>query len=355
MDSKEFFEGNLEWRVGLERNIMKASHVDKLIGQIYDEINNLKINFPYSNQEFTYCFRGEAKDYGNTKLTPTLFREKLLGDKLPDKELINLITDYKIADSEQLQSLSKAIEGQHFLALSRLLDITFSILPAIFFAASSKKEEDGYVYIFRFPKTYSPSSSYIVEYYEQLIGDKIFPYYHNFKVLSHTQSNNRIKSQSGGFILFPGTKMKNISENYYGKVVVKSDEKSGILEELDNYFNINESTIYPEKDKKSDLIKKRLYLISNDTIKVEEGNKFYKSEVMEALERIKFEIVGLLNSGRQKKEILRILRREERDLLSYISCSRNKFNMENHEEDLRYESELKQYVKTEMNKWKLGI
>ena len=54
---------------------MKASHVDKLIGQIYDEINNLKINFPYSNQEFTYCFRGEAKDYGNTKIAKDVIEQ----------------------------------------------------------------------------------------------------------------------------------------------------------------------------------------------------------------------------------------------------------------------------------------
>lgn len=330
--------------------------LNKIINGIYCEIEKMKERFPYSDQEFTYCFRGEAEDYGKTKLTPTLFREQLLEGRWPDKELINLITDYKIAESEQVSSLAKAIEGQHFLALSRLLDITFSILPAIFFASSSGGQNDGYIYIFQFPKTYSPSSNYITEYYENLIEGRIVPYYQNFKVLSHTQSNDRIKSQSGGFILFPGSVIKAIPEAYYSRVLVKGSDKKSILEELDSYFNINESTIYPEKDKKRELIKKRLYLISDDKRKVDGRFEFYKLEVQEALNRIRFEISSSRCSEEYaEKDILRFLRREERDLLSYISNIKKKITHKDEMSSIDYENQLRSLVKDEFKKWKLGL
>lgn len=287
--------------------------LQKIIEKIYSKIEEFEDKD--DNQEFTFCFRGEAEDYKATKLTPTLFREKKIGGSIPDKELINLITDYKIVDDKNLNPLSKAIEGQHFLALSRLLDITFSILPSIFFASSSAKDKDGYIYIFRFPKAYSPSSNYINKYYEKLINGEIEPYYQNFKVLSHIQSNSRIKSQSGGFILFPGQKIKRIPNNYYKSYKIEAKDKDEILKELDIFFNINESTIYPEKDKKRDLIKKRLYSISKDDIFIENSN-FYKQEIDTALERISFEIHSSLEVDRKK--ILRLLRKESRNLEEYV-------------------------------------
>lgn len=244
------------------------SCIVKIIKEMYTKIQELKS--PFSNYEgnFTYCFRGEGADYGESKLTPTLFRSYLVTERKIDKELLNLISDYNISEPDQLRPLSKAIEGQHFIELSRLLDVTFSILPALFFACSSNEDNDGFVYIFQFPKTYSPSSSYINEYYEKIIENEIIPYYQNFKVLSHVQSNERIKLQSGGFILFPGERIKPIPESYYRKICIDKALKKKILEELDNFYNINMSTIYPEKDKKKDLIKKRLSLMKeNLTIK----------------------------------------------------------------------------------------
>lgn len=292
--------------------------VQKTIEEIFKKIQDLQNNYSPSPYEFTYCFRGEAQDYGETKLTPTLFREKGFGGKLPDKELINLITDYRISDADNISSLSKAIEGQHFLALSRLLDVTFSILPSIFFAASSSFEENGYVYVFQFPKTYSPNSSYINDYYEQLITREIVPYYQNFKVLSHTQSNERIKSQSGGFILFPGSEIKPMPEIYYKKVEIKSSDKKDILDELDAYFNMNESTIYPEKDKKRELIRKKLHTISSDIKNKDNKISFYEAEIEETLVRINFECSALKRAGKSGIDLKRILKRELRDLIGYI-------------------------------------
>ena len=274
-----------------------------------------------------------------------------------DKELLNLISDYNISEPDQLRPLSKAIEGQHFIELSRLLDVTFSILPALFFACSSNEDKDGFVYIFQFPKTYSPSSSYINEYYEKIIENEIIPYYQNFKVLSHIQSNERIKLQSGGFILFPGDRIKPIPESYYRKICIDKSLKKEILEELDNFYNINMSTIYPEKDKKKDLIKKRLSLMKENLKIKNKDSFFYESEIEDALNRIKFELKFLLNENNKEEveilRILRILRKEKLELVNYIDdieiIRLSEFELN------QYKENLKNIVLTEIERWEFMI
>ena len=326
----------------------------KLIDEMYKMIQELKSPFLNQESNFTYCFRGEGADYGETKLMPTLFRTYLARERKIDKELLNLISDYNISEPDRLKPLSKAIEGQHFIELSRLLDVTFSILPALFFACNSNKEKDGFVYIFQFPKTYSPSSSYINEYYEKIIENEIIPYYQNFKVLSHVQSNERIKLQSGGFILFPGDRIKPIPESYYRKICINKDDKKIILEELDNFFNINMSTIYPEKDKKKDLINKRLSLMKENLQIKNKNNIFYEFEIEDALNRINFEISFLLNENqKQKVEILRILRKEEVELVKYIDEIKL-INLANNEIN-EYKDNLKNSVIKEFDRWKFLI
>lgn len=115
--------------------------------------------------------------------------------------------------------------------------------------------------------------------------------------------------------MFPGQKIKRIPNNYYKSYKIEAKDKDEILKELDIFFNINESTIYPEKDKKRDLIKKRLYSISKDDSFLE-NNNFYKQEIDTALERISFEIHSILEVD--KKKILRLLRKERRNLEEYV-------------------------------------
>lgn len=57
------------------------SCIVKIIKEMYTKIQELKS--PFSNYEgnFTYCFRGEGADYGESKLTPTLFRSYLVTEK----------------------------------------------------------------------------------------------------------------------------------------------------------------------------------------------------------------------------------------------------------------------------------
>lgn len=306
--------------------------IENKIREIYEEIDNLKKSL--DEDEYIYCFRGESADYGATKLTPTLFRNKITEGALPDRELINLIADYQISDPNITSNLARAIEGQHFIALSRLLDISFSIIPALYFACSDNGKKDGYVYIFRFPTAFSPSSSYINTYYDKMITGQIIPYGNNFKVLSHMQSNERIKSQSGGFILFPGDEAIQIPDLYYSKILVHADEKENILSELDLYFGMNESIVYPQKDSKRNLILKKLNLISKELNVFESKEYFYAIEIEEAIERIRFEITTLLmkktDKTFNKEHLLRVIRKEKHELFDYLmklSLSDNDFDI----------------------------
>ena len=234
-----------------------------------------------------------------------------------------MISDYKIVKNKELSNLSKAIEGQHFLELSRLLDITFSILPAIYFASSSNEKENGVVYIFKFPEAFSPSSSYINAYFDNIIERKRIPYNQNFRVLSHTQSNERIKSQSGGFILFPGNNKKNIPELYYETVEISCDAKEILLKELDSYFGINEAVLYPEKDKKKKIVKDGLKKLSRDRVSIKDDFSFYEIEIHNALTRLEYEINRIDN---QKSSIVRtnnvykkrFLRKAVSDIKAYL-------------------------------------
>ena len=115
--------------------------------------------------------------------------------------------------------------------------------------------------------------------------------------------------------MFPGQKIKKIPNNYYKSYKIEAKDKDKVLKELDIFFNINESTIYPEKDKKRDVIKKRWYSISKDDSFLENSN-FYIQEIDTALERISFEIHSRLEVDR--KNILRLLRKERRNLEEYV-------------------------------------
>lgn len=279
------------------------------------------------------CFRGESIDYGDTKLMPSLFRND--SGILLEKELIELLSDYDIPQSKDNTKLSKTIAGQHFLQISRLLDITFSILPALYFA-SDNQEDDGFVYTFVFPESFSPNSDYLNHYYDSLVANEFFPYSKDFKVITHSYNNERLKMQSGGFILFGGEAFSKIPEEYYCEPTrILAEDKVTIRAQLSKYFNLNESTIFPEKDKRKDPIMERLSYIKRNR-----SNKgdFLDVELEYCFRRIEFE-----TSLKQEdpKKILRFLRKEKANLFTYI--------------DKNYKSESEKYKKRKIIEDKFTI
>ncbi|WP_062532827.1 FRG domain-containing protein [Jeotgalibaca dankookensis] len=287
----------------------------KYINKVIENIDTLKKQvFKFSNDDPIICFRGESRDYGETKLTPSLFR--ISNGAYLDVDLINLLSDYDIPNSLEKSLLAKTISGQHYVQTSRLLDITFNMLPSLYFATEDY-DVDGYIYSFVFPESFSPNSEYLNFYYDKIVNQEFFPRQNDFKVITHSYSNERIKSQNGGFILFSGTNFNEIPEEYYNKpILIEAKEKEKIRNELETYFNITESTIYPEKDKRKSIIEKKL---SNATYKPKIKNEEYRRiELNYYLRRISFEINLKASNSTPKKELLRILRSEKNSIENYI-------------------------------------
>lgn len=296
--------------------------IENKIGRYMDEITE-KVNMLikrqecYGDIESLIAFRGESSDFKETKLMPSLFRNLDYIDK--ENYLFELLKDYDFFEKNSKSHIEQAIESQHYLAISRLLDISFSILPALYFACNDAKDEDmqvndGVLYIFCFPEYYSPHSDYIEKFYSEILNNKQnITYPSNFKVISHSYSNQRIRAQVGGFIFFPGNEFRKINSIYYETVIVKGEDKKTILNEMHHLFSVNEATLFPEKERLVDIIKRKL-----------EKNAYYqkdisvREEVMTYFQRIEYELEMEKQRGNVNHKLGRYLRKEKYDLKFYV-------------------------------------
>ncbi len=283
-----------------------------------NDVNHLKKKMIYFNESPVVCYRGESADYGETSLMPSIFR-KINDSNFSDRKLLELLKDYNIVNSKDDSDLTRAIEGQHFAQLSRLLDITFSILPALYFS-SDDKDKDGVVYSFVFPESFSPNSSYLNDYYSSIVNHKFYPYIRDFKVISHSYENDRIKSQAGGFLMFSGTSFVKIPSLYYEKTIISKSDKIKIKSELSDFFNVNEATIYPERDKRGALLEKRL--INGANIIDPDDNEFFKNELNYHINKIQLE-ASLMQNDSKDKTVKRFIRKSKEDIDKFIDKNNN--------------------------------
>ena len=204
-------------------------------------------------------YRGETRDYGDTACQPNIFRGGYLytNEKI-EKNIIDEMTANHLVQGDSY--LEKAINAQHGGFPSRLLDVSYSSLVALFFATtpfynkgiSSSDDRDGYVYVFSLSEMFCPSGNGIQENYEALISDKYkwfsktTLFNRNFKLIDHIKTNPRIIAQQGAFILFQGLDARKIPENMYVKIKVEKEAKARIRKQLKDLFNIHMGTIYPE-------------------------------------------------------------------------------------------------------------
>lgn len=290
-----------------------GSCLSTYIGRIRKIVSTLSANHrTLLSTEPLIAFRGEADDYGETKLTPSLFRESSYVAK--EAHLFELFSDYSIV-APNASNIEKAIETQHYASISRMLDISFDVLVALYFACAHPGEYDGYVYVFAFPEHYSPHSKYIEEFYTNVLEGKHIAYSRNFKVFSHSFTNDRIKAQKGGFIFFPGEEFQPINPCYYDRVCISKDDKKELLNDLQILFQLTEATLFPEKDKIAQIIKQRF-----------EGSQYafkrvsLENEVSAFFERIDYELKISRIKGKtmDKKMIMRWLRKEQDDLMAYV-------------------------------------
>lgn len=261
------------------------------------------------------AYRGEPKDYGETKLMPSLFRESGYIEK--ERYLFDLLVDHGIVSSGA-SNVEKAIEAQHYAGVRRMLDISFDALVALFFARDNTGalgDEDGQLYVFAFPASYSPHSQYADSSYSDIFFGKSFSYFRNFKVFSHSCTNDRITAQKGGFIFFPGREFCPINMCYYATIAISKQEKQDIRKALDKLFQVNEAALFPEKDKIAIAVKEKFQSGSYT-----QRGMSLADEIDVCIERIGHElkVLSLCSPAPKRIEVLRRLRKEEDDLTSYI-------------------------------------
>lgn len=290
----------------------KSGCLPAYITQIKEKVAELSSRHrAFLKTEPLIAFRGESNDYGDTKLTPSLFRDSSYVAK--ESHLFELFCDYNIVDPKA-SNIEKAIETQHYASISRMLDISFDVLVALYFACTHPDEHDGYVYVFAFPEHYSPHSKYIEEFYTNVLEGKHIAYSRNFKVFSHSVTNDRIKAQKGGFIFFPGKEFHPINDCYYERILISKNHKREILEELEALFQITKATLFPEKDKVAEIITNKFKgnIYTTKSVSLE-------NEIESFFSRIDYELKILHLKGKtaDKKRVMRWLRKEQDDLINY--------------------------------------
>ncbi|MBY6033309.1 FRG domain-containing protein [Marinobacter daepoensis] len=232
-------------------------------------------------------YRGHSNK-NKYKLEPSLFRKDDDGNYFYLENEHILYRELLVSNSADFQSdvytLDKLVRMQHYSLPTRLLDITSNPLIALYFACKSAPHEDGEVITFTMPRTE-------VKYFDSDVAscisnlarlpkgekDKIsfeiddFNGQNSVKRLIHfikeekpyfepkivpddlrkivcvkgKQSNDRISSQSGAFLLYGlDAVMDEEGTPDISVTRITVDNKGKILKELD-LLNINESTVFP--------------------------------------------------------------------------------------------------------------
>ncbi|UYX53441.1 FRG domain-containing protein [Bacillus thuringiensis] len=218
------------------------------------EIDELRNFLELDEGNSIIAFRGEPQDYGDTKLLPSMNRINMSFDD--EKNFFDSLRDYGIISNNSASYVEKAIEAQHYLQTSRLLDVSFNVLISIYFATLQDNELDAQLYVFCFPKCFSPSSQYINQYYKNMMDNnkESLILRNNFKVITHGYYNERMKLQSGGFVLFPSENMAPIPKCFYRTITIPAVCKESIRKDLVTYFSIYESSVFPEKEKRKEIV-----------------------------------------------------------------------------------------------------
>jgi len=204
-----------------------------------------------------FVYRGEPKKY-NRPCIPNIYRGDLLKEnKFFEKSLFDAMRQTRI--TEESRYLNNAIDAQHGEFPSRLLDVTYNCLTALYFAVTPYYHEpeymydgeDGMVYVFGIDEMFSPSGENTNKYYKAIIDhdpDWIdCPLFEkNHKFIDHAKLQKRIIAQQGAFILFQGNSLEELPRYIYSGMTIPGGSKPKIRRELKQLFGIHTGSIYPE-------------------------------------------------------------------------------------------------------------
>ena len=245
-------------------------------------------------------FRGHHD--ASFELTPSLLRRSPNGNWrfLPHEDRLCkelLIAHYQEFQADQY-SFDRLVRMQHYDLPTRLLDITTNPLMALYFACADGQDHDGEVILFQLPlvkvryfgsDTVSCLSNLSQLTYEQKNGidlrqeqgafnaspaiQKLLHYIKSEKgyfearivpqdvgsilCVKAKQTNSRIRSQSGAFLLFGHeATLPDTGSDDIGVARITIGEKEHVLRQLDQ-LNINAMTAYPSIDQTAKHLKSR--------------------------------------------------------------------------------------------------
>lgn len=243
------------------------------VSQFIEEVSCLIRS--HSGKKTHFLYRGECKRF-RSYCRPNIFRRNVLEtNPLYEKSLFHTMRQNRLSSSESY--LENAIDAQHGEFPSRLLDVTYNCLTALYFAVTPYyhkdvtecDDEDGIVYVFYIDEIFSPSAENTNENYNAII-DKRCPWFNdhaifekNHKFIDHTKLNNRIIAQQGAFILFQGNDDERLPPYMMSGIVIPKKAKPTIRRELSLLFGINTGSVFPEiMNVAEDLVNKSKCLVT---------------------------------------------------------------------------------------------
>lgn len=262
-----------------------------------------------SKKDFTIVYRGENRIYKNP-CQPNIFRkEYLYKNEFFEKNLFEEMKANKITEGSTF--LERAIDAQHDGFPSRLLDVSYNSLIALYFAVTpyyyesedkydkkiKNNENNGVVYIFFIEKYFCPAGDIINKTYDSIVNrddsafitHKIFQ--KNHKLIDHIKSNNRIIAQQGAFILFQGDEISSIPKCYYEKIEIPCEYKAKIRDELKELFGIHTGSVYPEPTNLVKEISKKSFRINNREFNYSNEVELVISNLINELEYYRNQII----------------------------------------------------------------
>ena len=263
-------------------------------------------------------FRGEAEEY-STPCIPTIYRDYSL--KQIENYEINMFCAMRQNDiSDNNDYLHNAIDAQHDGFPSRLLDVSYNCLIALYFATTpyyiysedSLDNSDGFVYAFKYNEALSPEAQNTKEIYnaalegnKNILNDAFFSY--NHRLIDHCKQNKRIIAQQGAFILFTGDVPEPIPfHQLYGIRILKQG-KAQIRRELQTLFGIYTGSVYPEVELMREEIKRKCLRMNTIGMGLRKNTEatldIYRNEYEYFADCLDYYV----NNGKDTGEFLRII------------------------------------------------
>ena len=190
----------------------------------------------------SFCaFRGEPEIYP-VPCSPFLFRSDTLAkNQFFEKNLFGSMRQNQFTGDRCY--LDNAIDAQHGEFPSRLLDVSYNCLIALYFAVTPfyhrepdvYDDRDGMVFIFFVDEIFSPSAPNTIANFDAIVNrdqewlqEPLFQKNHKF--IDHAKVNRRIIAQQGAFILFQGDEMEELPKRMFYGIRIPGERKKVIRE-----------------------------------------------------------------------------------------------------------------------------